>query len=137
MPGKKLSVCLLVCFIFLFAGQAAMADRLYTLTADFWDEGKAELVAVDPANDQLQLGRIEKRIQENHRVAFTYDDEVVELVNSRCTEVESGARMVDAILSHTLLPEISSEILSRMMEGKALTRIHLGVKDANFAYTFA
>jgi type VI secretion system protein VasG len=45
--------------------------------------------------------------------------------------------MVDAILSHTLLPEISSEILSRMMEGDPLTRIHLGVKGGGFAYTFA
>jgi type VI secretion system protein VasG len=85
---------------------------------------------------RLQLGRIEKRIQENHNIPFTYDDEVVDLVNSRCTEVESGARMVDAILSHTLLPEISSEILSRMMEGKDLTKIHVGVKDASFAYSF-
>jgi type VI secretion system protein VasG len=45
--------------------------------------------------------------------------------------------MVDAILSHTLLPEISSEILSRMLEGEALTRIHVGVKDAGFANSFA
>ncbi len=84
----------------------------------------------------LQLGRIEKRIQENHRIPFTYDEAVVELINSRCTEVESGARVVDALLSHTLLPEISSEILSRMMEGQELTRIHVGVKEDGFVYAF-
>lgn len=106
--------------------------------------GRLVVVPFYPLGDEvirkivrLQLGRIEKRIQENHRIPFTYDDAVVELINSRCTEVESGARMVDAILSHTLLPEISREILSRMMEGKALTRIHVGVKDDGFAYAFA
>jgi type VI secretion system protein VasG len=106
--------------------------------------GRLVVVPFYPLNDavlakivRLQLGRIEKRIQENHNIPFTYDDAVVELVNSRCTEVESGARMVDAILSHTLLPEISGEILSRMLEGKSLERIHVGVKDAGFAYSFA
>ena len=105
--------------------------------------GRLTVVPYYPLNDEvlrkivrLQMGRIQKRIQENHRVPFTYDDEVVELVNSRCTELESGARMVDAILSHTLLPEISGEILSRMMEGKELTRIHVGVKEAGFTYAF-
>lgn len=105
--------------------------------------GRLTVVPYYPLNDevlrkivQLQMGRIQKRIQENHRVPFTYDDEAVELVNSRCTELESGARMVDAILSHTLLPEISGEILSRMMEGKELARIHVGVKEAGFTYAF-
>jgi type VI secretion system protein VasG len=105
--------------------------------------GRLTVVPFYPLGDEvlrkivrLQLGRIKKRIQENHQVPFTYDDDVVELVNSRCTEVESGARMVDAILSHTLLPEISSELLSRMMEGKVLDQVHIGVKDNDFTYSF-
>ncbi len=106
--------------------------------------GRLSVVPFYPLGDEvlkkivrLQLGRIEKRIQENHGVPFTYDDNVVELVHSRCTELESGARMVDAILSHTLLPEISSEILSRMMEGREITRIHVDVQDSGFAYNFS
>jgi len=105
--------------------------------------GRLTVVPFYPLGDEvlrkiirLQLGRIEKRIQENHQVPFTYDDEVVELVQNRCTEVESGARMVDAILSHTLLPEISSELLSRMMEGKVLARVLVGVQDGGFSYSF-
>lgn len=86
---------------------------------------------------RLQLGRIANRIQANHQIPFTFDDEVVGLIQSRCTEVESGARMVDAILSHTLLPEISSELLSRMMEGKPLERIHVGIQSNNFHYAFS
>jgi type VI secretion system protein VasG len=106
--------------------------------------GRLVVVPFYPLGDEvlrkivrLQLGRIEKRIRENHHIPFTYDDEVVELVNSRCTEVERGARMVDSILSHTLLPEISSEILSRLMEGQEMARIHVGVKDTGFSYSFA
>jgi type VI secretion system protein VasG len=105
--------------------------------------GRLVVVPFYPLSDEvirkivrLQLGRIETRIQENHHIPFTYDDEVVELINSRCTEVESGARVVDAILTHTLLPEISSEILTRMMEGQALSRIHVGVEEDGFTYTF-
>ncbi len=123
-------------------GKALREPLLKAFPAAFL--GRLVVVPFYPLGDEvlrkiirLQLGRIEKRIQENHKIPFTYDDEVVELVNSRCTEVESGARTIDAILSHTLLPEISSEILSRMLEGESLTRIHIGVKDAGFAYSFA
>jgi type VI secretion system protein VasG len=85
---------------------------------------------------KLQLGRIARRTEANHKIPFSYTDKVVELIASRCTEVESGARMVDAILTHTLLPAISEELLKRLMEGKTAKRVHIGVKDSNFTYAF-
>jgi len=85
---------------------------------------------------RLQLGRIERRIRATHRVPFTYDDEVVQQIVSRCTELESGGRMIDAILTNTVLPEISAEFLRRMTEGKAIERVHVGVGDGGFAYRF-
>ena len=85
---------------------------------------------------RLQLGRIAKRVTENHRVPFTYDEDVVKLIVSRCTEVESGGRMIDAILTNTVLPEVSHEFLKRTMEGGELTGIRLGVADGTFAYRF-
>ena len=85
---------------------------------------------------RLQLGRIEKRIKENHKVPFGYDDEVVKLIVSRCTELESGGRMVDAILTNTMLPAISQEFLTRMVEGKLIVRVHVSVQDGDFAYAF-
>jgi type VI secretion system protein VasG len=85
----------------------------------------------------LQLERIANRIRDHHQIPFTFDDDVVQLIQSRCTEVESGARMVDAILSHTLLPDISSDLLSRMIAGKPLTRVHVGIRDSGFQYTFS
>ncbi len=85
---------------------------------------------------RLQLGRIEKRIKQNQKIPFTYDDSVVQLILSRCTERESGGRMVDAILTHTLLPAISTEYLTRVLEGRAISRVHVSVKDNDFVYDF-
>ena len=105
--------------------------------------GRLVVVPYYPISDEtlrliirLQLGRIGRRTQENHKIPFTYDDKVVELIASRCTEVESGARMVDAILTNTLLPEISQELLTRLMESKTAKRVHVVVKDSEFTYSF-
>lgn len=85
---------------------------------------------------QLQLGRIQKRIAGNHKIPFTYDDSVVKLVGDRCTELESGGRMIDAILTNTMLPAISQEFLSRMMEGKPVEKVEVSAKDGEFVYAF-
>lgn len=85
---------------------------------------------------KLQLGRIEKRIRQNHDLPFTYDDEVIKLIASRCTELESGGRMIDAILTNTVLPRISGEFLTRMMEGQPIERVHVNVADGEFNYAF-
>jgi type VI secretion system protein VasG len=86
---------------------------------------------------RLQLGRITRRIAEHHKVPLTYEDAVVKLVVSRCTEVESGGRMIDAILTNTVLPRISEEYLTRIVEGRPLGAITLRVKDGDFSLEFA
>ena len=53
---------------------------------------------------ELQLERITKRVREHHKIPFSYDEEAVKLIVSRCTEVESGGRTIDAILTNTVLP---------------------------------
>ena len=85
---------------------------------------------------RLQLKRIAKRIQDNHKIPFSYDDDVVKLIVSRCTELESGGRMVDAILTNTLLPVISREFLTRMVAGQPVARVQVQVQDGDFAYQF-
>ena len=85
---------------------------------------------------RLQLGRIAKRIKESHKIPFTYDDAVVKLIVSRCTELESGGRMIDSILTNTLLPVISKELLTRMMESKSVTRVATTVAEGEFHYDF-
>jgi len=87
---------------------------------------------------RLQMGRIADRLQENHRAALTYDDALVEAVASRCTEVESGARNVDHILTRTLLPELSREFLARMGAGQSVKSVHVNVDaQGGFAYTIS
>jgi type VI secretion system protein VasG len=85
---------------------------------------------------RLQLGRIEKRILDNHKMPFTYADDVVEHIVSRCTEYESGGRMIDALLTNTVLPQISRQILTGLMEGQSVQRTHLSMADGQFAYAF-
>jgi type VI secretion system protein VasG len=83
---------------------------------------------------KLQLGRIGRRIAENHGAEFGYDDEVIEEIANRCKEVESGARNVDQILTGTLLPEMSGEFLSRMATSQAVSRVHVRITDGGFRY---
>ena len=55
----------------------------------------------------FKLGKIQRRLQENHKITLAYSDALVDEVARRCTEVESGARNVDNILTNTLLPQVS------------------------------
>jgi type VI secretion system protein VasG len=83
---------------------------------------------------RLQLDRIKKRIHENHNILFSYDDAVVNQIISRCTELESGGRMIDAILTNTVLPKISTEILNSMMEAKSIENVYLSSEGGEFTY---
>ncbi len=84
---------------------------------------------------RLQLGRIGDRLLANHGASLEYDDALVGAIADRCTEVESGARNVDHILTRTLLPEVSTEFLARMAAGEAISNVRVSVDDAGqFCY---
>ncbi len=84
---------------------------------------------------KLKLGKIQRRINENHKIDLTYDGALVDEVAKRCTEVESGARNVDNILTNTLLPEISRQLLGRIAANEPMQRIHVGIgADGAFVY---
>ena len=85
---------------------------------------------------QLNLRKVEKRIKENHAIAFKYDDSVVDLIAQRCTELERGARLVDALITNTLLPEIGREFLTRMADGIPMEKITVSGKDGEFVFEF-
>jgi type VI secretion system protein VasG len=109
---------------------AALLGRLVVIP--YYPLADAMLAAIV----RLQLGRIAKRVAEHHRIPFTYDDEAVKLIVSRCTEVESGGRMIDAILTNTVLPAISREFLTRTMAGLPLAGVRLAVAGGDLAYHF-
>ena len=107
--------------------------------------GRLIVVPYYPIDDQslrriikLKLGQIGERLEENHRVPFTYSEELISEIVRRCTEVESGARNVDHILTGTLLPQVSSEMLSRIVTGTALSRVHVSAdQEKGFSYDIA
>ena len=86
---------------------------------------------------RLQLNRIKKRVAENHKIPFDYSDEAVKLIVRRCNNAESGGRIIDAILTNTVLPKVSIEYLTRASEGKELQAIRLDVAEDEFTYSFS
>ena len=105
--------------------------------------GRTAVVPYYPLRDEnmrkivrLKLNKIGKRIRANHGAAFEYDDAVVDAIADRCTEVDSGARNIDNILTGTVLPEVSGHVLERMAEGGTIAAIHLGT-DAAGHFTYA
>jgi type VI secretion system protein VasG len=105
--------------------------------------GRLVVIPYFPLSDEilgkivrLQLERIRKRVRDNHKIPLDYDDDVVKLIVSRCTEVESGGRMIDALLTNTVLPRVSEEFLKRMVEGKPATGVRVSVAGGEFAYHF-
>jgi type VI secretion system protein VasG len=85
---------------------------------------------------RLQLERIRRRIELSHDVPFSYSDDVVDLIAARSTELESGGRMIDAILTNTLLPAISREFLQRMMQAAPVHGVRVSAQDGEFHYEF-
>lgn len=84
----------------------------------------------------LQLNRIKKRVEAAHDVPFEYSDAVVQEIVDRCQELESGGRMIDAIVTNTMLPDISAEFLRRMMEGGTIDKVAIDVDGHEFTYSF-
>jgi type VI secretion system protein VasG len=85
---------------------------------------------------ELKLSRIQRRMLDNHKIELKYDAAVVDEVAKRCTEVESGARNVDNILTNTLLPDVSRQLLTSIAEGRKLSSVTVGIgPDGAFQYS--
>ena len=85
---------------------------------------------------KLQLNRVVKRIADNHKITLTYDQPVVDHIVSRCTELASGGRMIDAILTNSMLPTLSTGLLGRMADGVVVEEIAVGVEGDELQYAF-
>jgi type VI secretion system protein VasG len=103
--------------------------------------GRLKVVPYFPITDKnmrlivkLKLGRVAKRLKENRNVSFVYDEGLIESIAGRCKEVESGARNVDHILTNTLLPDMSKELLSRMVKGEQMKEVKVSLSGDGFAY---
>jgi type VI secretion system protein VasG len=104
--------------------------------------GRVTMVPYFPLSDavirrivELQLGRVRARVRDAYGAAFDYDPALVETIAARCTESSAGARNVENILSRTLLPELSGEVLARLAEGQTIHSVHVGMDpDGSFRY---
>lgn len=104
--------------------------------------GRLQVVPYYPVKDdilkqivKLKLNKIKKRVASNQNATFAYDDALVDAIAARCTEVDSGARNIDNILSGNLLPEIAEAVLARLATGCTVEHIQVTVADdGNFAY---
>ena len=120
--------------------EALMPELMKTFKPAFL--GRVTLVPYFPLSPdiikkivELQLNRVRRRVQESYGAKFLWDGSLIDTIAARCTETSSGARNVEKILSRTLLPELSAEVLSRLAEGDAIDQISVGVDPAgSFQY---
>ncbi|MBQ3033757.1 MAG: hypothetical protein IJD28_05215, partial [Deferribacterales bacterium] len=84
----------------------------------------------------LKLNKIVKRVKENYGAEIIFDQLVREEIISRCDNVASGARLVDAIINNDLLPDISSQFLVNVMDGKTMKKVSVSASDGKFTYSF-
>jgi len=85
---------------------------------------------------RLQLDRIGRRLRDNHNAAFSYDDAVVEHIVSRCNDPDSGGRMIDNIITNTLLPELAREFLSKSLAKEEVKQARVTIENDKFAYSW-
>ncbi len=120
--------------------EALMPELMKYFKAAFL--GRVTLVPYLPLSDsvlrqiiELQMGRVRQRVREAYRAEFDYDAGLIETIAARCTETSSGARNIEKILSRTLLPELSAEILGRLGEGQPIGRVSVGIDSTGlFSY---
>jgi type VI secretion system protein VasG len=85
---------------------------------------------------RLQLGRIVQRIRDNHGASFVYTDVVVDHIISKCNDPDSGGRMIDNIITNTLLPALSREFLKKSLAKEEITQARVTIEDNDFAYAW-
>jgi type VI secretion system protein VasG len=86
---------------------------------------------------RLQLTRVGRRIEENHGAAFVFDDAVVDHIVSLCNDPDSGGRVIDNIITNTILPSLSREILKKSLTREKFQQAKVGIVDGSFAYEVA
>jgi len=63
-----------------------------------------------------------------------YDDAVVNHIISMCNEPETGGRIIDNIITNTLLPALSREFLKRSLAREPVKQASVMIENGDFAY---
>jgi type VI secretion system protein VasG len=124
---------------------AGLAEALRPELAKFFKPaflGRLTLVPYFPLSDDIikqivvmQLERIRRRVRDSYRATFEWAPQLVDVIAARCTESTSGARNVENILTRSLLPELSAEVLARLADGESISSVYVGVNtEGTFAF---
>ena len=124
-------------------GSSLFPELLKTFKPAFL--GRLAVVPYFPLTDdvmkriiRLKLEKVARRIRENYKATFSYTPQLIDRIAERCTEVDTGARNVDHILTRTLLPQMSGEFLSRMAEGASINTVEVAIgDDGGFKYSIS
>ncbi len=84
----------------------------------------------------LKLAKVKRRIKEHYSAEFTYTDALLDEIIRRCDNVMSGARLIDAIINNSLLPEISAKFLEITMDGREFSAVKADAKEGKFIFEF-
>lgn len=105
--------------------------------------GRVVTIPYYPLSDDMidmitrhHFAKIARRLKTSNDAELVIGDGVMDLVKARCTEIESGGRMIEAILTNTLLPELSRGVLNRTLEGAPMTKVTVNASKDGFTYTF-
>ncbi|WP_182870507.1 type VI secretion system ATPase TssH [Stieleria mannarensis] len=119
--------------------EAVFPELLKTFKPAFL--GRTSVIPYYPLSDdvmskivRLKLGKVQRRVADSYGARFTYTDAVVDGIRARCTEVDTGARNVDHILNKSLLPELSSQVLSSLATSSTIAEIAIDMQDDEFVY---
>ncbi|MFC6589353.1 hypothetical protein ACFQDZ_21815 [Sulfitobacter pacificus] len=85
---------------------------------------------------KLKLGAVERRLKGAHGAVITYADGVIEHIVEQCRDPDSGGRMIDNIITNSILPDLSRQVLSRMVSGDAFASVEVSVENNDFSYSF-
>jgi type VI secretion system protein VasG len=83
----------------------------------------------------LKLGALQRRLWASHKIEAVFEDAMVDELAARCTEAESGARNVEAILRGSLMPALSQRLLEAFAAGQELRRVEIGSGERGWEIT--
>ncbi|MEY1556980.1 type VI secretion system ATPase TssH [Yoonia sp. R2331] len=85
----------------------------------------------------LKLKSVIKRLKEAHGANMTFSKDVLDHIVEQCRDPDSGGRMIDNIITNSILPDLSRQVLSKMVSGEEMQAVEVVLKDGAIAYEFS
>lgn len=76
---------------------------------------------------RLKTARLSQTFRQNNRVDMVFEDSLIAHIAGQCETSEAGARNIDYLLQSRILPEISRELIGRLVDGTLAGRVRVGV----------